>query len=161
MQPEDLLTTLAQLGVAIAGFSGIVVALAKPASGASSANRSLLTVLLMASAGVVIWALTPLVMLSAQVSEQTTWIVSSAGWSVQQAFALAQRAYQIRTSPENAPSFAVVVPLAVGGLCVLALQLANVFWFAAAWPHLVALVWWVTVSFVIFLRFMQGSARDG
>jgi hypothetical protein len=161
MQPEEILTTLAQLGVAIAGFSGIVVALAKPAPGASAATRSLLSVLLLASSGVVIWALTPLIMLSAQVPARTTWIVSSAGWSFQQAFALAQRVYQLRYSPESVPRFAVVVPLAFGGLCVLALQLANVFWLAAAWPHLVALVWWVVVSFVIFLRLMHGSASDG
>jgi hypothetical protein len=161
MQPEDVLTTLAQLGVAIAGFSGIVVALAKPALGASSENRSLLSVLLLASAGVVIWALAPLVMLSAQMPTQTTWIVSSAGWSIQQAFAFAQRAYQLRSSPESGPRLAVVLPLAFGGLCALGLQLANVFWLGAAWPHLVALVWWVVVAFVIFLRLMHGNASDG
>jgi len=161
MRPEDILTTLAQLGVAIAGFSGIVVALARPAPSASSVNHSLLSVLLLASAGVVIWSLTPLVMLSAQVSERTTWVVSSAGWSIQQAFALAHRAYQVRSSPESVPGFALVAPLAVGGLGALALQLTNVFWLAAAWPHLVALVWWVVVSFVIFLRLMHGSAGNG
>ena len=160
MRPEDLLTTLAQLGVAIAGFSGIVVVLAKPETRAS-ANRSLLSVLLVASAGVVIWALAPLVMLSAQVSEHTTWLVSSAGWSIQQALALAQRAYQVRNSPESVPGFALVVPLAIGGLLALALQLANVVWLAAPWPHLVALVWWVVVSFAIFLRLMHGSASNG
>ena len=160
MQPADLLITLAQLGVAIAGFSGIVVVLAKPAQGTSPVDRTLLSVLLVSSSGVVIWALTPLVLLSARVSEQTTWIVSSAGWSIQQALALARRAYQLRRSGESAGNLTLAVPLALGGSSALVLQIANVFWIVAAWPHLVALVWWVVLSFIIFLRLMHAGDSD-
>ena len=101
MQPEELLTTFAELGVAVAGFSGIVVVLGERGRRASPADRTLLGVLLWASAGVVLWALAPLLLSSAHVSERTTWVVSSAGWSIQQAIVLSLRAYQVRRFPEG------------------------------------------------------------
>jgi hypothetical protein len=55
MNATDLLTALAQLGVALAGFSGIVVVLGARATGRwSSRERELLVVLLGTSANVVI-----------------------------------------------------------------------------------------------------------
>ena len=61
-----------------------------------------------------------------------------------------------RQYPESVP-LALFVPIIVAGVSALALQLTNVFWLAVAWPHLVALVWWVVLSFVIFLRYMHSS----
>jgi hypothetical protein len=159
VQPEDILTTLAELGVAVAGFSGIVVVLGERVRGESPRDRPLLDALLWASAGVVLWALAPLLLLSAQLSERTTWVVSSAGWSVQQSLVLALRAYQIRRAPDVRPELTFVVPVSLGGVSALGLQLASVAWLASAWPHLVALVWWLVLSFVIFLRLMR--AGDG
>jgi hypothetical protein len=125
MRPEELLTTLAQLGEAVAGFSGIVVVLAKSPANELPARHSMLDVLLLASFGVVLWSLAPLVMLTTPLAVGTVWKLSSAGWSVQQFAALAARAVQVRRSPESAPPRNLVVPLAAGGLTALALQLAT------------------------------------
>src|SRR5262245_20435566 len=119
MRPEELLTTLAQLGVAVAGFSGIVVVLAKSPANELPARHSMLDVLLEASFGVVLWSLAPLVMLTTPLAGRTVWQLSSAGWSVQQLGALGARAVQVRRSPESVPPRSLVLPLAAGSLSAL------------------------------------------
>jgi hypothetical protein len=160
MQPEDILTTMAELGVAVTGFSGIVLVLRERGRGASPADRLLLSSLLSASAGLVLWALVPLLLLSAHVSERTTWVASSAGWSIHQTIGVFLRIYQVRRFPDQSPGLWFLVPVPLAGLSALALQVANVGWLATAWPHLVGLSWWLVFVFVMFLRLMLVTGDD-
>jgi len=163
VRPEEILATLAQLGVAVAGFSGIVVVLGSRARESVALDSVLLNVILTGGVGVVLWALIPLLMLSAQLPERTVWIVASAGWSAQQVLVLMMRAFQARrillqaTRPDSV-FFALAL---IAGVGTLALQIGNVFWLSSAWPHLTGLAWWLMFSFVVFLRLMRINRGQG
>jgi hypothetical protein len=163
MNPQDVLLTLAQLGVAVPGFSGIVVVLGERARNATALGNAFLDVLLYGGIGVVLWALVPLVLLSAQLPTETVWIASSAGWSIQQVLIIVLRAYQVRhTSTQTSrPDTVFLAFVFLGGTILLALQIANVVWLASAWPHLAGLVWWLMLSLVVFLRLMRASRGEG
>jgi len=162
MRPEEILTTLAQLGIAVAGFSGIVVVLGARVREGAVLENVLLNVLLTGSVGVVLWALIPLLMLSAQIQDHVVWVVASAGWSAQQVLVLVMRAYQARrmSSQVARPDTAFFVLALVGGIGMLVLQIANIVWLSSAWPHLAGLAWWLMLSFVVFLRLMRVSRRE-
>lgn len=155
MSATDLLTTLAQLGVALAGFSGIVVVLGARATGQwSSRERQLLGVLLGTSGSVVLWSILPLLLLAAEVSERRVWLLSSGGWCLPQMAVLVVRG---RTVDRDAwaQERGLLMLAFSGGICAVALQLANLIWLGVAWPHLAAVAWHVELSFAVFVRLVR------
>ena len=82
MTAESLLITYIQIGVAISGFSGIVVSLGNRGQGAwSYRERQLLYVLLLTSGGCTILSALPLILASTGLAEPTVWS-STSGCSV-------------------------------------------------------------------------------
>jgi hypothetical protein len=160
MSAENLLTTLAQLGVALAGFSGIVAVLGERARGEwSSRERQLLSVLLATSGGVILWSLLPLLLLASQLPERRVWLFSSAGWVIQQVAILALRARQVARDPAvRAQERGFLVFAWLGGVAALAVQLVNLAWLGVAWPHLAAVMWHLALSFLVFVRLLQLGA---
>jgi hypothetical protein len=160
MPVTEFLTTLAQLGVAVAGYSGVVLALGRPATG-ELIDRALLGAILLASAGIVLWSLIPLLLITAEVASRTVWVISSAGWTIQQVGTLSFRVYEFRRYPAGmrAANSAFTISMFVGGFGALALQIANVVWLATAWPHLAALVWWLVFTFMTFLGLMSARVQ--
>jgi hypothetical protein len=157
MSATDLLTTLAQLGVALAGFSGIVVVLGARGSGDwSSWDRQFLSVLLATSGAVVLWSLVPLLLLASDLDERNVWLLSSGSWVVGQVLVLGIRIRQVaRDQNALAQERTFVIPAFLGGVAALAVQLANLFWLGVAWPHLAAVTWHVALSFLVFVRLLQ------
>jgi hypothetical protein len=160
MDATELLTTLAQLGVALAGFSGIVVVLGARANGRWSAReRQLLSALLAASGSVILWSLLPLLLLASELSDHRVWLVSSGSWVVGQVAVLALRSRQaVRDREARAEDRVLVVSLFLGGVTALAVQVANLR-LAVAWPHLAGVSWHLAVSFLVFVRLLQPSPR--
>lgn len=157
MDATALLATLAQLGVALAGFSGIVVVLGHRARGAWSVReRVLLSTLLGASGSAVLWSLVPQILLAAAQPARAVWLLSSGGWLVTQLIVLFVRSWQIARNPEARERERRFLWLGyAGGLAALALQSANLLWLATAWPHLTAVSWHLALSFLVFVRLLR------
>jgi len=155
VHPDGLLTTTAEISIAIAGFSGIVVAVA-PGRMAElpTAAKSILSTLLLVTASTFAYAFVPLLILSADVQEETAWRVSSLLHAIYLVAASAYRMSQrVRTSRDERPSgsfylFTLFVAAA------LALQVVNMLWLHAAWPYLVAMVVMNLSGFFVFSLLM-------
>jgi hypothetical protein len=159
MDPNDLLTTLAQLGVTIAGFSGIVVALGSRARGEwSERDWRLLAALLETSGAVVLWSLLPMLLLAAELPAPRVWLLSSASWALGYIAILARDARKIAQNPRRDADRGLIllVYVTVGGALVL--QAVNLLWMRVAWPHLAALTLLLALSFVAFLQLLQHEA---
>jgi hypothetical protein len=157
VNPSDLLTTLAQLGVALAGFSGIVVVLGARASGDWSAReRQLLSVLLATSGAVILWSLLPLLLSASQLTDRRVWLLSSGSWAIGQVGILVFRARQLARDPSAfAQDRGLAITAFCGGVAALGVQLVNSFSWGIAWPHLAAVTWHLALSFLVFVRLLQ------
>jgi hypothetical protein len=157
MNAADLLTTFAQLGVALAGFSGVVVALgARPTGQWSSREQQLLTILLGTGGGVILWSILPLLLLAAELSERKVWLISSGSWCLAQGAVLVVRARGLARDRDAQTQERGLVTFAfLGGISALAIQLANLIWLAVAWPHLAAVAWQLALSFLVFVRLLR------
>src|SRR4030095_7834119 len=155
MDANGLLTTLAQLGVALAGFSGVVVALGARARGQwSSRERGLLLVLLERRGAVVLWRLLPLLFLAAELAEPMVWFLSSTSWVIVQGAYLVRGVGLFAKNP-SVRRERILSILFVGTVAALAVQITNLVWLRVAWPHLAAITWHLAVSFVVFGQLLQ------
>jgi VIT1/CCC1 family predicted Fe2+/Mn2+ transporter len=159
MKVDLLLATFANLGVALAGFSGIVVAVGGHARGEwSSRDRYLLTALLTSSGGSTLLSVLPLMLASAPLAEPTIWVVSSASAVVLQVGLLAVRARKIsREADTRIRERFVLVASYGGGAAFMILQLVNCFWLRTSWPHLATIAWHLAISFTVFVRLVLPS----
>jgi hypothetical protein len=156
MNATDLLTTLAELGVALAGFSGIVVVVgARPAGVWSAREQVALSVLLAASGGVIVWSIVPLLLLTAEVPGRSVWLFSSGSWFVGDIATTVVRIRQFARQPEAmAQGWGFNILSLLGETAALAVQLANL-WLGVAWPHLAAVSWHLALSFLVFVRLLR------
>jgi len=159
MKVDLLLATLASIGVALAGFSGIVVALGGHARGEwSRRERYLLTALLISSGGSTLLSVLPLILDSTQLAEPTIWAISNASAIVLQIGLLAFRLRRIPRDPETrAREHFLLVVVYVGGATFMMVQLVNCFWLRTAWPHLSTVAWHLAISFTVFVRLVLPS----
>ena len=96
MTAESLLITYVQIGVAISGFSGIVVSLGNRGRGEwSYRERQLLYVLLGMSGGCTLLSALPLILASTGLAEPTVWSASSGCSVVLQLGLMVARARQV------------------------------------------------------------------
>jgi len=160
MAPEDILTTTAEIGIALAGFSGIVAVLGRRSEGAwSGADRVRLAMLLETSFAAVLWSFAPLVLLSAEVAPERVWLLTSGGYVGYMLLQFPRRTRQM-TSVDRVDPDAPVGPwylafVISGAVAHTLLQLVNVAWLRAPWPHIVAVLWALTLGFVNFVRLLR------
>ena len=161
MTAESLLITYVQIGVAISGFSGIVVSLGNRGRGEwSYRERQLLYVLLRMSGGCTLLSALPLVLASTGLAEPTVWSASSGCSVVLQLWFMVARARQVfRDAEMLARERWVVAGGFAGGVVCVAAQLVNCVWLGVAWPHLAAITWHLVVSFIVFVRLVLPEAR--
>jgi hypothetical protein len=154
MKVDLLLATFANLGVALAGFSGIVVALGGHARGEwSSRDRYLLTALLASSGGSALLSVLPLVLASAQLAEPTIWVVSSGSAIVLQASLFAFRLRNIAGYADmRTRERFLLIAVYAGGAAFMMVQLVNCVWLRTAWPHVATIGWHLAISFTVFVR---------
>ena len=161
MTAESLLITYVQIGVAISGFSGIVVSLGNRGRGEwSYRERQLLYVLLGMSGGCTLLSALPLILASTGLAEPTVWSASSGCSVVLQLGLMVARARQVvRDADMLARERWMLAGGFGGGVVCLAAQLVNCVWLGVAWPHLATITWHLAVSFIVFVRLVQPEAR--
>ena len=161
MTAESLLITYVQIGVAISGFSGIVVSLGNRGRGEwSYRERQLLYVLLGMSGGCTLLSALPLILASTGLAEPTVWSASSGCSVVLQLGLMVARARQvIRDADMLAQERWMLAAGFGGGVVCLVLQLVNCVWLGVAWPHLATITWHLAMSFIVFVRLVQPEAR--
>lgn len=160
MAPEDILTTTAEIEVALAGFSGIVAVLGRRSEGAwSGADRARLAMLLETSFAAVLWSFAPLVLLSAELVPETVWLLTSVGYVGYMLLQFPRRTHQMTSADRAGPDMPIgpwyLAFVISGAVAHTLLQLVNAAWLRAPWPHIVAVLWALTLGFVMFVRLLR------
>ncbi len=157
MEAEGILTTLAEVAIAIAGFSGIVVALQNRTVDWSETDKLRFSALLQVSFASVFFSFVPIVLYLMHPSEPFVWRWSSGLWLVYIACIVAYRVPQVlRVSAPGSDTSKVAVGFVFSGLCTsVLLQVANVVWLRVSWPHVVTVIWGMLLAFVLFVRLLR------
>ena len=158
MTYEDALSTLAEVAIAIAGFSGIVSVFGRRSSGHwSPAERTRLVGLLIMSFTAVFFSVVPFVLLSIPVSETACWrflsLLLSASLAVS-AVALLRIVLPLLRVPvsERGTSLVISAIFIAGGLLAAVGLAVNGVAFGLVWPYLAAIIWMLVQAAVIFIR---------
>ena len=159
LDPQDALTTVAEIAIAIAGFSGVAAVLGRRSQGEWTPLDVLrLRMLLRISFSIVIFCFLPIVLLSASIAADSTWALSSAAWLAQFAVNAALFGREGRRiaklAGESIERGRVVRLLLLGG-GIAVLHVLNIVAVREAWPYLAALVASLTAPFAQFLRLMR------
>ena len=144
---EVVLTSAIQVGIAIAGFTGIVVALSRGRH-ISARERISVSILLLASIATVTLAFLPMIFLNAGVSERATWMTSSILFLIYFVSVISYRVHQFRKSRVSMPP-QVSLGIAFLGISAL-LQVANAIFMRESWPYLILVVSYVIYTFLVF-----------
>ena len=153
MEAEGILTTLAEVAIAIAGFSGIVVALQNRTVDWSETDKLRFSSLLQVSFGCVFFSFLPIVLYLMNPSEPFVWRWSSGLWLLYIACTAAYRLPQVpRVSvPGSDTSKAALGFLFIHGCTSVLLQVANVVWLQVSWPHVVTVMLGMLLACVVFV----------
>jgi hypothetical protein len=156
MEPVELLTAIIEASVALLGFSGLVVALGRRASGEWSPAEKLRLVNLLAT-GVILLGCTllALTLLSAGLLHAVVWTLSSVAWValvppfVVWAFS---RASRVAKDDTVTGTYRVVVGAVV--VATAAVQVANAAYLAEFWPFFLALAVLLILGVTQFFRLL-------
>jgi hypothetical protein len=157
MEAEAILTTLAEVAIAIAGFSGIVVALQNRTVVWSETDKLRFTMLLQVSFECVVFGFVPIVLYLMHLSEPVVWRWSSGLWLVYIACMVAYRVPQVLrvSAPGSDTSKAALGFLFIVFCTSVLLQVANVVWLRVPWPHVVTVMLGMLSAFVFFVRLLR------
>jgi len=163
--PHDTLSIFAEVAVALAGFSGIIIAFGRRSSGAlTPLELRRLSNLFGLSGLVLISSLLGISLLHIESLEPATlWIGGSAllfllvtPWLI-----LDSRKVARLEKKERAEVKAYVIyPFNFLAVVVLLLQIANVFFLNKSWPFFLALVLAITFAFQQFILLVRMGFRD-
>jgi hypothetical protein len=156
----DALTTLAELFIGIAGFSGIVVALSGASVASDPLDRFRVLALLMLALGGAVFAVLPLILSDAGLSLERTWMFASGAYSAYFALVVAWTVHQRMILPAAVlQSLHPIVWLASVGGCALSSVALCVN--ATGWPvssssalYLYPLLYSLLLSCVLFVRLL-------
>ncbi len=156
--PIETLRLLVEAGIAVAGFSGVVVVFGRRAEGAwSLIERQRLEVLLSSSLSVVFLSFAALVLLHSGVDPVTTWCISSGTWSIIAVFQIALQAHRSARADPDDPELPHrawrMTLLGLTGAMAL-LSVANAVFIREFWPFMAALVWLFGLSGYTFVRLL-------
>ena len=157
MEAEGILTTLAEVAIAIAGFSGIVVALQNRTVDWSETDKLRFSALLQVSFESVFFSFVPIVLYLMHPSEPFVWRWSSGLWLVYIACTVAYRVPQIRrVSAPGSDTSKLAMRFVLSSFCTsVLLQVANVVWLRVSWPHVITVILGMLLAFVFFARLLR------
>ncbi len=159
MEAEGILTALAEVAIAIAGFSGIVVVLDRSDQPWSELDRARFTMLLNISLSCVFWSFFPILLHVAELPPASIWFWSSASWLVYMLISLGNR-LRHRPGLGDDPSVKAILAFMFVGLALcVAAQVANVGWLRAPWPHVLAVLQGLLVACIFFVRLLRRVTR--
>ena len=154
MEPETVLSAATEVGIAIAGFTGIVAAISRTRAAWSPQARVYFSILLGMSVAAVAFALLPMLLSIAGTAETTVWTVSS-GLYVVYVVALSMiRSIQLGRAGIRWQSGPIGVTAGTSAILVT-LQLVNVAFLHEPWPHLVAVVVSLLLAFSFFIYLLS------
>jgi len=159
VQFEQVFTSAIETGIAVAGFSGIVVVLGRRAEGQwSPSDRVRVTLLLQTSFAAIGLSFLALALDGAGVAEPQIWKVGSACYALYAILAVFPRVRLFHTMADTDPSFAPTLAkgLVVVVFCVAALQAYNAVVLSAGWPFALAVIVELVVALAVFVRLLQG-----
>jgi hypothetical protein len=159
VEHEGFLTTIAEVGIAVAGFSGIVAVLGRRSEGDwSEADRLRLRLLLLVSFNTVLLSLLPMFLSAAGVVEEV-WRAASGICLVYLLGIALYRVPQIARAREQSPreeTSPLFLGLMVGLFAtVLVLQGVNVVRWETAWPYFLVLLQGLALAFILFVRLLR------
>ena len=156
---ESALTVTAEVGIGIAGFSGLFAAVARrnPENWGGTEQVSL-EILLLASGSAIFASLLPFLLLEAGINSSACWAIGSALYGSWQAGILVMRARQRRgldTGPLHGESLARYVV----GSAVVVLHAINSVFIQSPWPYMVGIYFQLLVSFLAFRQLLHGAFK--
>ncbi len=163
VEAASTLEVIAEIAIAIAGFSGVVAALTIRTSQWSELDKIRLRALLQGSFATVLFSLLPLVLFSTTLGKPTIWVIVSSVWLIYMGVSTIPFVVgAVRKSSSVADGLGRL-PIAfflglVGSIVVL--QALNVAILQAAWPHLAAMLGGLVGPSVAFLRIIQSLVSD-
>lgn len=144
---DVVLTSAIEVAIAIAGFTGIVVAIAKGMK-IPIRERISVSILLLASIATVTFAFLPMIFLNAGISERSTWVTSSVLFVI---YFLSVVSYRVRQFWKLEVTMPAAVASGIGILGAASLlQIANAIFIHDSWPYLILIVSYVIYSFIVF-----------
>ncbi len=162
MDYQDLLQTLAEVSVALAGFSGVVSVFGRRRTGEwDPADRLHLSFMLETSLAALFLSILPFALLAAELSPRWTWTVMSgvlAAFLVLVDGAAIYRYRRLSSDQQIGMGRILGTASLLGDLCVIVLQLFNVFSAREFSLYLIGLIWLLfscAISFVRLLGFFR------
>lgn len=152
MSPEDVLPSLVEISIAVAGFSGVVAALS-PVPPKEWRPRTRLAFSILLSSTLISLSLTlfAMVLRSTSLAAPTTWALVSATHIVALLMIASLRIYQSRRSMAWQP-FAALFLL---NIVIIAIQLANTVHFRLGWLSVAGLTLYALFGFVNFIMLVS------
>ena len=157
MSAESFLSSIVEVAVGIAGFAGIIAAIRqRNITHWPVEQRILLSMLLIASAMAVLFALLPALLVEAQVPRSTIWRIGSALLLVWQVGIFGHRTRQFRASalPAPVPRF-----VAAGAVFIVLLQALNLK-LCTSWPYLLGVFGMLVSGFSFFMVLLLGTHEE-
>ena len=166
MEGADALGLIAEVGIAIAGFAGVIATLRARGGriGAYAAMR--IGILFVFSASAVLLALLPFAFQIANLASATIWALSSSAMlvilgTVQFVMFRISRSALPSAPEDRAPGVGVVITYSAAILAgVHVLQLANAAFFRQLWPFYVGLLIITTFSLFMFAYILFAPSRS-
>jgi hypothetical protein len=153
------LTALAEVGIAIAGFSGIVVALQHRSGRWPEIDKVRFSMLLQVSLASVFSSLIPILLHLVNPAKTFVWAWSSGLWL---AYALPMAVYRVpraittvRAAPEPWSRFVGAYVFTSLTLQIL-LQTTNLVWLREPWPHVLTILLSLLLASLLFIRLLHG-----
>ena len=153
MDPQTTLSTAAEVGIGIAGFSTIAATFAqRRGQAAPAATWVLLRSLLQSSAIVVFFCYLPMVLSQTGLHENHIWRFASCVYIAWIIFAFIQNMRDpVAQSPDRSLRY-----ISIGfGAVSLSLNVANALFVTAAWPYLAALASGLFIAFSHFYSLIR------
>lgn len=150
---ESVLSSVIEVGIGVAGFSGIVAAISRRSREEwSSVERIRLNSLLGSSFSAIFFSFLPFILLSAGMSIVLTWRTSSAVLGLLLIMVVVVRFRQFKKASSQMSRQETATFVWVGGLA--ALQIVNVVVIEADWPFLVGVLGSLGVATAQFVRLL-------
>ncbi len=161
MDPNGILATSAEISIAIAGFSGIVLTVTpRRLNELRDGARLILSALILVTASTLVFSFLPLLLSEAGVPESDLWRPASAAYALYLAAISLYRVGQYqRLVPEERPSgsFTLLPALAMSAL---ALHVVNAVWLGTSWPYLTSIVMMNVAGLAVFSNLLGRVASE-
>ena len=156
---ESALTVTAEVGIGIAGFSGLFAAIARRSPENWGATEQVsLEVLLLASGSAIFASLLPFLLLEAGISSSACWAIGSTLYGSWLAGILVMRARQRGSLDDGPLHWELLVRYAVG-CAVVILHVTNSVIIQSPWPYMVGIYFQLLVSFLAFRQLLHGAFK--